>query len=261
MIFQKLPVSLRNFKYFLINNAFSQLALVVLAFTSQYRFLINSTSLAILSPGPCRFFGPEACFANYIIYMVKALINFIKILAILQAVVQGSEMAILVTIVFRFIHLAGNRISKKQSTLLIILSYIFPVYNLVRFLIAGDSGKYQTKTILDNPFTAPWDYTTVQKLTALEHPSYNLSSYYSFPGFSDIGSFQFVSATINIGFGGYAIPIACIILTNKGLTRVRKNRYMSDATKELAIKFIYGLLVQSIIPAIAYIPMITSYLF
>eukprot|EP00081_Caenorhabditis_elegans_P015090 NP_494630.1 Uncharacterized protein CELE_C46E10.2 [Caenorhabditis elegans] len=85
LIFQKLPVFLSNFKYFLVNNAFSQLALVVFAFTHS-------------------------------------------------AVVQGSGMAILVTIVFRFIHLIGNRISKKQSTLLIILSYIFPVYNLVRFL-------------------------------------------------------------------------------------------------------------------------------
>lgn len=71
LIFQKLPVFLNNLRYFLINSAFSQLTLVILAFTSQYRFLTNSTSMAILSPGPCRFFGPDVCFANYIIYMVR----------------------------------------------------------------------------------------------------------------------------------------------------------------------------------------------
>lgn len=111
------------------------------------------------------------------------------------------------------------------------------------------------------PFTAPRDFTTVQNLTAIEHSTYNLSLYYPFPGFSDIGNFQFVSTTINVTLGAYGIPIACIILTNKGLRQVRKNQFMSDSTKEIAIKFIYGLFVQSILPVVSYIPMVTSYLY
>ncbi|EGT56098.1 CBN-SRD-56 protein [Caenorhabditis brenneri] len=182
LILRKLPVSIKNLKFYLINTACVQIALVLSSFSIQHRFLSNSTSLAILPAGPCKYFKPEICFANYHIAMII-------------------------------------------------------------------------------PFTARWDFYSVQVATAFEHPTYNLTSYYPFPGFSDVKSFEFLSATLVIGLGGYGIPISCLVLTTKGLRLIKNNQQMADKTKEQARKLIHGLIVQSILPVIAYVPMVSSYIY
>ncbi|KAF1766487.1 hypothetical protein GCK72_006444 [Caenorhabditis remanei] len=196
LILRKLPVSIRNLKFYLINTACIQIALVIFSFTTQHRFLTNSTTLAILPAGPCRYFRPEVCFANYHIAMACGL---------------AAGLAILITVII--------------------------------------------------PFTAPWDFHKVQLATAHDHPTYNLTPYLPFPGFSDVKSFEFISATLVISLGGYGIPLGCLILTTKGLTIIRKHQHMADKTKEQARKLIHGLIVQSILPVIAYVPMVSSYIY
>uniref|UniRef100_A0A1I7T320 G protein-coupled receptor n=1 Tax=Caenorhabditis tropicalis TaxID=1561998 RepID=A0A1I7T320_9PELO len=115
--------------------------------------------------------------------------------------------------------------------------------------------------ILIIPFFSRWDFESVQIATAIEHPTYDLSSYYPFPGFSDVKNFEFISATIIISIGGYGIPLTCLILTSKGLTLVKNHQQMADKTKEQARKLIHGLIVQSILPVISYVPMVSSYIY
>ncbi|CAL2032607.1 unnamed protein product [Caenorhabditis brenneri] len=155
----------------------------------------------------------------------------------------AAGLAILITVIFRFLSLTINRFTKRRNFILILSSYIAPVYVLII------------------PFTARWDFYSVQVATAFEHPTYNLTSYYPFPGFSDVKSFEFLSATLVIGLGGYGIPISCLVLTTKGLRLIKNNQQMADKTKEQARKLIHGLIVQSILPVIAYVPMVSSYIY
>ncbi|CAP31949.2 Protein CBR-SRD-56 [Caenorhabditis briggsae] len=193
LILYKLPVYLRNLKFYLINTACIQLALVLFSFSIQHRLLANKTTLAILPAGPCKYFGPNVCFASYHFAMAFGV---------------AAGLAILITVIFRCLSLTMNGVTRKQSLMLIALSYFVPLYVLVI------------------PFLAPWDFQSVQHATILDHPTYNLTNYFPFPGFSDLKSFEFISATILISIAGYGIPLGCLILTTKGLRLVKKHQNM-----------------------------------
>ncbi|CAI2343307.1 unnamed protein product [Caenorhabditis sp. 36 PRJEB53466] len=228
LISQKSPATLDNLKCFLYNTSFVQIALILFAFSSQHRTLSNRTTLAILPLGPCHYVSPVFCFVIYHIYMAISL-------------AAGS--AISITVLFRFLVLVRNQVTPMQTYIMVAASYIAPTILLIL------------------PFTAPWDFHSVYNATALEHRSYDLSLYFPYPGFADVGNFQFLSATLILFVGAYGIPLGCLLLTRKVLTLIRYHQHMSDRTKKQAKTLIYGLIVQSMLPVISYIPTFSCYLY
>uniref|UniRef100_Q7M3K7 Protein K02A2.4 n=1 Tax=Caenorhabditis elegans TaxID=6239 RepID=Q7M3K7_CAEEL len=65
LIKNKSPPRLYSFCYFLINTWIVQFAVLLMTFFTQSRCLPNSTTYTVLPRGPCKYFGPTACFAGY----------------------------------------------------------------------------------------------------------------------------------------------------------------------------------------------------
>ncbi|CCD65909.1 Serpentine Receptor, class D (delta) [Caenorhabditis elegans] len=228
LISHKSPATLDGLKIFLYNTSCVQIALITFAFLSQHRLLTNSNSAAVLSLGPCSYVSPKLCFINYHIFMAT---NF------------GAGCAIAITVLFRFFVLVQNQVSANQTYVMVFVSYIVPL------------------VVLIIPFTDKWDFESARASTALEHPSYNLSIYYPYSGFSNAGSPQFLSATLLLSIGAYGIPIGCLILTRKVLILIRYHSHMSERTKKQAQTLIHGLIVQSMLPFISYIPSFSGYIY
>ncbi|PIC45193.1 hypothetical protein B9Z55_005296 [Caenorhabditis nigoni] len=161
----------------------------------------------------------------------------------LQASSLAAGSAIAITVLFRFLVLVQNQVTAHQTYFMVFASYIAPM------------------ALLIIPFTDTWDFEAVQKVTAMEHPTYNLSIYTPFTGFSNIGSPQFLSATLLLSIGAYGIPFGCLLLTRKVLVLIRFHSHMSDRTKKQAQTLIHGLIVQSLLPFFCYIPSFTGYVF
>ncbi|CAL2032610.1 unnamed protein product [Caenorhabditis brenneri] len=228
LIHYKSPATLDNLKCFLYNTSFIQIILYTSAFVSQHRLLSNTSSAAVLSIGPCSYIGHRFCFMNYHVFMATSF-------------AAGS--AISITVLFRFLVLVQNQVTANQTYIMVLASYIAPIALLIL------------------PFTDKWDFETVQTATHIEHPTYNLSIYTPFSGFANVGSPQFLGATILLSVGAYGIPIGCILLTRKVLVLIRFHRHMSERTKKQAQTLIHGLIVQSILPFISYIPSFSGYVY
>ncbi|CCD65897.1 Serpentine receptor class delta-59 [Caenorhabditis elegans] len=228
LISHKSPATLDGLKIFLYNTSCVQIALITFAFLSQHRLLTNSISAAVLSLGPCSYVSPTTCFINYHVFMATSF---------------GAGSAIAITVLFRFFVLVQNQVHTNQTYIMVLASYIAPL------------------VVLIIPFTDKWDFESAQASTALEHPSYNLSIYYPYSGFSNAGSPQFLSATLLLSIGAYGIPIGCLILTRKVLILIRYHSHMSERTKKQAQTLIHGLIVQSMLPFISYIPSFSGYIY
>uniref|UniRef100_A0A8R1DZX7 Uncharacterized protein n=1 Tax=Caenorhabditis japonica TaxID=281687 RepID=A0A8R1DZX7_CAEJA len=228
LIYKKSPATLDNLKVFLYNTASIQLSLIFFAFTSQHRILSNRTTCAILNMGPCRFISSTICFVNYHIYM---------------AVNLATASAIAITVLFRFLTLVQKIVSANQTYFMVAATYVAPFIVLII------------------PFTDTWDFKVVQAASAREHPSYNFSIYPNFSGFAEIEGVPFISATIILTIGVYGIPFGCLFLTRKVLKLIRYHKRMSTKTKKQAETLIYGLIVQSMVPLVSYIPTFTCYIY
>ncbi|KAF1766488.1 hypothetical protein GCK72_006445 [Caenorhabditis remanei] len=228
LISYRSPAFLDNLKCFLYNTSFIQIVLITSAFISQHRLLSNNNSAAVLTIGPCSYISPRFCFINYHIFMATSF-------------AAGS--AISITVLFRFLVLVQNQVTANQTYFMVFASYIAPFVLLLL------------------PFTDNWDFESVQRTTAIEHPTYNLSIYIPFSGFENAGSPQFLSATLLLSIGAYGIPIGCLFLTRKVLVLIRFHRHMSDRTKKQAQTLIHGLIVQSMLPFISYIPSFSGYVY
>ncbi|CAI5442044.1 unnamed protein product [Caenorhabditis angaria] len=193
----------------------------------QQRLLPTSNELAILSLGPCTYLGPQFCFAGYHIYTANSLL---------------AGLAISNTVLFRFLVLTWDSITVKKIKVMIASSYIMPLFVAIL------------------PFTSKWDFKSVQNVTRLQYPTYDLSIYEPFPGFSNVNSIQFVTATSMMAIGAYGIPCICFILTRRILTLIRLRRNMSEKTKTLSRTLITGFTFQTILPILAYTPLFTCYL-
>ncbi|ULU05265.1 hypothetical protein L3Y34_017758 [Caenorhabditis briggsae] len=147
------------------------------------------------------------------------------------------------TIIFRFRVLRRGRMSQKRIITMIALTYI------------------PSLAIIILPFTSPWNFVEVQRTTAFEHPTYDLSVYEPYVGFSQITSFQFLSATFLLVIGAYAIPAVSGFLTTRVIHLINKNRGMSLKTKEQSKTLAYGLACQTFLPVTCYIPIPTCYIY
>ncbi|CAO4364924.1 unnamed protein product [Caenorhabditis nigoni] len=98
-------------------------------------------------------------------------------------------------------------------------------------------------------------------MTAFEHPTYDLSVYEPYVGFSQITSFQFLSATFLLVIGAYAIPAVSGFLTTRVIHLINVNRGMSLKTKEQSKTLAYGLACQTFLPVTCYIPIPTCYIY
>ncbi|CAB3403802.1 unnamed protein product [Caenorhabditis bovis] len=226
LITKKSPSSLANLKYFLRNTALVQIIGIITGYFTQHRSLPNSTTFAVLSVGFCRKISPYVCFSTYHIY---------------YGVVFAIALSISNTVLFRYMVLKIANTGRKHVIWMLVLSYIPPLATAVI------------------PFTDTWDFESVRLQSKLEHPHYNLSIYEPFSGFGNIESFQFVLVTSMIGVGAYGIPLMSALLTRSILRMINRHSAMSTRTKTQARTLIYGLICQTLLPLICYIPIFSLY--
>ncbi|CAI5441870.1 unnamed protein product [Caenorhabditis angaria] len=227
LIRRKSPPSLSSLKYYLWNTCLIQIIEIILGFFTQNRNLPNKTSLAILPGGPCKYFSEYVCFACYHIFLAVSMLVAISIAN---------------TVAFRFLLLRYNGLSKQSIMKMIAASYIPSI--LLSII----------------PFLDTWDFSEVRRLTAIEHPTYDLTIYGNYPGFANITTVPFLSATLIVAIGAYGIPLLSAILTKWILSMILRNGSMSRKTKHHAIMLVYGLACQTLLPLISYVPIITLYL-
>ncbi|CAI2342922.1 unnamed protein product [Caenorhabditis sp. 36 PRJEB53466] len=227
LILKKSPASLANLRFFLFNTCILHIFLISIAFFTQHRNLPNSVSLAVLPYGPCREFGPDFCFTAYHFFLGVAL---------------AVGLGISNTVLFRHRALRQAKSTRRSVVVMISLTYI------------------PSLVIIILPFTAPWNFPEVRALTYFEHPSYDLSIYEPFVGFSNVASFQFLAATALLVFGAYAIPSISGLLTRRVVHLINTNRNMSPKTKDQSKTLAYGLAFQTFLPVVCYVPMPTSYI-
>ncbi|CAI5441883.1 unnamed protein product [Caenorhabditis angaria] len=223
-VIKKSPPALGDIRYFLINTSCIQITLINISSFLQMRYIPNSTTLALISNGLCAFFEIEVCFSGYHIHMMTTL---------------ATGLAISNTMLFRYLILARFKISKRMVKLMMFIAYIPPIIVLII------------------PFTDTWDFSSVKSQTVVEHPNYIISE--PMVGFSNVHSAQFIAATFILSLGVYGIPSFCLILTRKVLKLIQTHNNMSEKTKSHSRMLIKGLMFQTALPMLSYIPIFTCY--
>ncbi|CAI2342895.1 unnamed protein product [Caenorhabditis sp. 36 PRJEB53466] len=222
------PPSLDSIRYFLMNTWIVQFSVIFTAFFTQSRCLPNTTSYAVLPRGPCRFFGPNACFSGYHISL---------------AVSMGVALSIANTVLFRYLLLRFHGFHKTHYLMMIAACHIPSIFLAIV------------------PFLDHWDFSEARSLTLKEHPSYDLSLYEPFPGFANIQSLAFVTATSVVAIGAYAIPLGSFFIIFSISSLINRNKSMSARTKMIAKLLVKGLAFQTILPFLSYTPIASFYLY
>ncbi|CAB3403800.1 unnamed protein product [Caenorhabditis bovis] len=225
LINRKSPATMDHLKYFLYNTSFVQIALILAVFSIQHRVHANATSVAILSTAPCTWIGPTACFTMY------------------HALCLDAACCISSTVLFRYLVVRLNEFTVRKIA--IIISSAHAILFLVLLL----------------PFFDTWNFEKLRDETYSEHPAYNLKYYEPLFGFANNQSFQFLAATALLALVVYGIPFASGVMTRQVLVTIRYHQNMSDKTKKQAMTLIYGLICQTFLPFVAYIPIFSSYLY
>ncbi|EFP07334.1 hypothetical protein CRE_26409 [Caenorhabditis remanei] len=228
LIKTKSPPSLESFRYFLINTWIVQFSVLVMAFFTQSRCLPNSTTYAVLPRGPCRLFGPNACFGGYHVSL---------------AVSMGVALSIANTVLFRYLLLRFHGFQKKHYITMIALCHIPTVF------------------LATVPFFDDWDFQCARSFTYKEHPTYDLSIYEPFPGFSNIQSIPFLTATGVVAIGAYVIPLGSFFIIFSISSLIKSHKSMSERTKAVAKMMVKGLAFQTILPFLSYTPIVSFYLY
>ncbi|EGT55798.1 hypothetical protein CAEBREN_17068 [Caenorhabditis brenneri] len=228
LIKTKSPPSLESFRYFLINTWIVQFAVLFMTFFTQSRCLPNTTTYAVLPRGPCRLFGPNACFAFYHICLAFSM---------------SVALSIASTVLFRYLLLKFHGFRKNHYITMIALCYIPTIFLAVV------------------PFLDEWDFPHARKLTYKEHPTYDFSIYEPFPGFTNIQSVPFLTATAVVAIGAYVIPLGSFFIIFSISSLIKKHKSMSERTKTVAKMMVKGLACQTVLPFLAYTPIVSFYLY
>ncbi|CAI5441872.1 unnamed protein product [Caenorhabditis angaria] len=213
-------------KSFLYNTNITQFSLICVGYFTQNRLLNNPTSTAILSYGPCYLFGESTCF------------NFYSIFLSLTQVVGYS---IVSTILFRYL-LIRHRSIQNYVVLMISLSYVPAIIQISLV------------------FFARKDFEEVRRLSIISHPFFDFSIYPSITGFPDKSHWTYQTSDALLGFGAYGVPIFSMICCMNILKTIPKNNSMSTKTKQITKTLIHGLICQTVVPMISYIPLFTGYI-
>ncbi|CAI2310806.1 unnamed protein product [Caenorhabditis sp. 36 PRJEB53466] len=227
LIIRKSPSNLSDLKLFLYNTTCCQIANILASYFIQYRALPNSTTFAVLANGLCRKFGPSTCFSTYHVFV---------------GISSSVALSISATVLFRYSLIKNWRLSRNCLLALILASHLAPAI----------------ATII--PFTSKWDFDVVRRQSELEHPSYNLSIYVPYSGFSDTTSFRFVFVTGLVALGAYGMPIISVFAIRKILILTTTHAKLSKNTKIHARVLMKGLACQVVLPLLSYFPIITLYL-
>uniref|UniRef100_A0A8R1HSW5 Uncharacterized protein n=2 Tax=Caenorhabditis japonica TaxID=281687 RepID=A0A8R1HSW5_CAEJA len=228
LILKVTPPSMDSIRYFLNNTWIVQFQVIILSFFTQSRCLPNSTTYAVLPRGPCTLFGPNACFAAYHISL---------------AVSMGTALSIASTVLFRYLLLRWHGFEKRHYLMMIAACHVPVVFLAVV------------------PFLDRWNFPETRLHTYQEHPTYDLSIYEPFPGFVDIQSIPFFTATTVVAIGAYAIPIGSFFIIFSISKLINRHKSMSDRTKMTARMMVKGLSLQTILPLVCYTPIISFYLY
>ena len=84
------------------------------------------------------------------------------------------------------------------------------------------------------PFFDEWDFQYARSFTYKEHPTYDLSIYEPFPGFSNIQSIPFLTATGVVAIGAYVIPLGSFFIIFSISSLIKSHKSMSERTKAVA---------------------------
>ncbi|CAD6187900.1 unnamed protein product [Caenorhabditis auriculariae] len=68
LVIKKSPKSFSDYRILLANTCINQMFAVLNSYFMHQRVLVSFDSMALLPIGPCRYFGPLACFVSYNLY-------------------------------------------------------------------------------------------------------------------------------------------------------------------------------------------------
>ncbi|XGW17794.1 hypothetical protein V3C99_002410 [Haemonchus contortus] len=135
------PRIVRSFKVMLINISSVQILTAVTATFLQGRLMLSSSSVAILSDGPSRVFGPMTCIVSFTLY---------------NALSSYGELLIVHTMFCRYRMLQSSQMKTAELLLSYAMVSIWPVLSLVL------------------PHITFFRFDIVMEEGIREHPNYNL---------------------------------------------------------------------------------------
>ncbi|XGW17795.1 hypothetical protein V3C99_002410, partial [Haemonchus contortus] len=204
----------------LINISSVQILTAVTATFLQGRLMLSSSSVAILSDGPSRVFGPMTCIVSFTLY---------------NALSSYGELLIVHTMFCRYRMLQSSQMKTAELLLSYAMVSIWPVLSLVL------------------PHITFFRFDIVMEEGIREHPNYNLERYGDFGGFivSDpiqttilLMSFTIVTAS----------PILICYVKRLTLRTLDANQQYTAKTVQNSKMFLKAFTLQAIAPVFCFLP-------
>ncbi|CAO4387372.1 unnamed protein product [Caenorhabditis nigoni] len=214
---------LKDMQYYLLNTAICEILVSASTFLAQCRPVANKTTLAVFCYGPCKHFGPNTCFFMF---------------ALVQASVVAASFSILLSFYYRYrllqVHVKNARSHKKTIAIFSLLPTSMLIFQL---------------------FTES-DFAVVEAETRLLHQDYDYTNN-SLIGFSNTKGVGGTISQISISLGVYSAPFIAFYYKRKINKVITSNTSNQRIPVAYCKQLINGLLLQTMVPFVVYIPPFT----
>ncbi|CAI5454892.1 unnamed protein product [Caenorhabditis angaria] len=218
----KLLVEMR---IYLINTLILQMIICSMATCLQSRIVPNRNTVSLLCLGPCRYYGAQFCQ---------------HIFELLQTAHIACATSLILAFYYRYKLLKIGSVKKTTRYLHFSISYIVPL------LALGCSQ------------LAPSDLDVVKDEVIKLHPTYNVEQY-AIIGYSGIYTAGGILNQVMYALAVYASPIIAIVYRRKILNLLNTSQASKLERIDQSKSMIRGLTIQTLIPIVAYIPILTFY--
>ncbi|CAD6192398.1 unnamed protein product [Caenorhabditis auriculariae] len=224
------PRRLRGLRFFMIKSSVVEIVLICLIYFTQYRYVVNTNTLAIICHGPSEFFSANICFYSFFAVLVIG---------------AESVLSVAHTIYYQFRH--THCVLKPLSLFAIIRETSISFIPLIVLQVMV--------VLLSKNFSA-----VKMELYQL-HPEETLSSGV-IAGFDDMFSPLNICALFMIGIIVYGTPLFSMYCKKRIHRQLFKcGNSISKKTRENSKTFIQALNFQAMIPAICYVPPFSMFLY